>query len=256
MNMNPKNDCVIRIRNLCHQYGGTGAGAEYQLNVRGLQIAAGEFVVLTGPTGVGKSTLGRIIAGVQKPTSVDELTVVGCQLRAVNPSLRDHFLATAVGIATQSPELMSSLTVIENCELPLRLRGDRDTRKPALKMLSMVSHQEDLVQRSGVRISELSGGQKQRVALARALLKRPRLLFLDEPTSNLDEGTARRVLTAIDALRRETEMTVLMITQHPSRVDVFATRRLHINVSNGVAGIVDDSEVTTDWSPLKFALPV
>lgn len=246
---------LVRIRNLCHRYGGTGATVQYQLEVRGLQIATGDFVVLTGPTGVGKSTLGRIIAGLQTPSRAEELTVVGCPLHAASTATRDQFLANTVGIATQSPELMSSLTVVENCELPLRLGGDRETREPALQMLELVSFQSDLVQRSDARVSELSGGQKQRVALARALFKRPRLLFLDEPTSNLDAHTAQRVLTAIDTLRRETGMTVLLITQHPERLGGFETRRLHINVSNGRAEIVDDSQATTAWPASEFLMP-
>ena len=212
----------------------------FQLCIDQLDICAGSFVVLTGPTGVGKSTLGRIVVGLQQPSAVDQLTVVNYPLHDTTPQQRERFLSEAVGIATQTPELLVSLTVLENVELPLRLQGITKSRSAALEVLRSLSHERDLVNRVNARITELSGGQRQRVALARALLKVPPILFLDEPTSNLDGETAHRALAAINRLRREAGTTVLMITQHPERAAIFATRHIHIDVENGVAGIVED----------------
>lgn len=233
----PTKNSAISLSNLRHTYAAAGSPGVYELRIDQLNIALGEFVLLTGATGVGKSTLGRIVAGLQRPTSVRRLTVVDYSLHDATPRLRERFLAEAVGVATQSPLFLAALTTVENVELAGRLKGDTQTRAAALKQLAALSHQGDLVKRAYGKPSELSGGQKQRVVLARALLKTPKVLFLDEPTSNLDDATTDQALTAIDKLRREHGTTVIMITQHPQRVVHFATRQIQLRIEDGVAGL-------------------
>src|SRR5215468_8091406 len=148
-----------------------------------LRIAAGEFVALLGTSGSGKSSLLNLIAGLDRPTS-GAVIVEGKDLALLSRTeLSQHRLRT-VGMVFQSFNLIPSMTVIENVELPLRFaeveRGRRDSL--AREALERVG----LSKRLDHRPSELSGGEQQRTALARALINRPRLLLADEPTGNLD----------------------------------------------------------------------
>jgi ABC-type lipoprotein export system ATPase subunit len=174
-----------------------------------LKIERGERVALLGKSGSGKSTLLNLIGGLDRPTS-GSLTVAGKDLGKMSPTeLAQHRLAT-VGMIFQSFNLIASRTAVQNVELPMIFAGlpPSKRRQVARQSLEAVG----LGNRLTHRPSELSGGEHQRVAIARALVNRPALVLADEPTGNLDTGTAEQVLTLLSDHVREHACTLILVT--------------------------------------------
>ena len=173
------------------------AGAVHAVEEVSLEVRPGELLVITGPSGAGKTTLLNLLGGLDRPTSGrvvlgdDELSALGeDELAAVR---RDR-----LGYVFQSFGLIPVLSAAENIEVPLRLQrmapAERDTRvAEALELVGLSGH-------AAQRPYELSGGQQQRVGIARALAARPQLLLADEPTGQLDSGTAATVMDLIGEL--------------------------------------------------------
>jgi putative ABC transport system ATP-binding protein len=172
-----------------------------------LDIQRGEFVALVGRSGCGKSTLLSLAGAMDFPTSGTVL-VDG----VATTSLRDDALASLrrekVGFVFQSFQLIHTLTVFENVELPLLLAGKRNARETARKRLSWV----DLDELGARYPHQLSGGQMQRVAIARALVQSPAILLADEPTGNLDTSTGNLILELLQRLTREQNTATIMAT--------------------------------------------
>ncbi len=192
---------ALRIAGHAKAYGATPvfAGAS-------LQLAAGEFVAMLGESGVGKSTLLNCIAGLDDADSGD-IDVAGRPVRRLDEPQRARLRRETLGFVFQAFHLLPQLSVAENVELPLRLLGRPDAARVAALLADVGL--ADLGRRSP---SQLSGGQLQRVALARALVHRPALILADEPTGNLDPGTAQRVLDLLLAQVRSEGAACLLVT--------------------------------------------
>jgi putative ABC transport system ATP-binding protein len=177
------------------------------LNNLSLDVQRGEFVALVGRSGCGKSTLLSLAGAMDFPTSGTVL-VDG----VATTSLRDDALASIrrekVGFIFQSFQLIHTLTVFENVELPLLLAGKRNARETARKRLSWV----DLDELGARYPHQLSGGQMQRAAIARALVQSPAILLADEPTGNLDTSTGNLILELLQRLTREQNTATIMAT--------------------------------------------
>lgn len=173
-----------------------------------LSVAKGEIFGVIGKSGAGKSTLIRCVNLLERPTT-GEVIVDGDDLMRLNAkSLRQH--RHQIGMVFQHFNLLESLNVFHNLALPLKLMGV-ETAKIKTKVQSVL----DLVglqHKINARPAQLSGGQKQRVAIARALTTDPKILLCDEMTSSLDPDTTRSVLELIKRLRRDLDLTVMMIT--------------------------------------------
>ena len=165
-----------------------------------------------GPSGSGKSTLLNLIGGLDTPTS-GSIEVDGKRLDTLNSKALSKWRASHVGFIFQFYNLLPVLTAFRNVELPLLLTklSSSQRRQHVETALNIVS----LEDRSGHKPSELSGGQQQRVAIARALVSDPDILVCDEPTGDLDRGTASEILTLLQILNRDHNKTILMVTHDP-----------------------------------------
>jgi putative ABC transport system ATP-binding protein len=190
-----------------------------------LDIDDGDFVALMGPSGSGKTTLLNLIGGLDKPTE-GSVSVAGERIDQLSGARLAHWRAQHVGFVFQFYNLMPALSAQRNVELPLLLTrlSAAQRRKNAEIALSVVG----LADRARHKPSELSGGQAQRVAIARAVVADPTLLVCDEPTGDLDRGTADEILRLIQLLNREHGKTVVMVTHDPKAAD-YATHVMQLD---------------------------
>jgi len=176
-----------------------------------LEIRAGESVALVGPSGAGKTTLLALLAGLDRPSS-GAVWLCGEDLTALDEDGRARLRGKSVGFVFQSFHLVPSLTAIENVMLPLELAGDAQVRERAREALASVG----LERRLSHYPKQLSGGEKQRVAIARAFVRRPQVLFADEPTGNLDTASGARVADLLFGLNRQAGTTLVLVTHERS----------------------------------------
>jgi putative ABC transport system ATP-binding protein len=188
-----------------------------------LELPAGASCALLGPSGSGKSTLLALLAGLDTP-SAGEVWLGGERLGALGEDARAALRLRTVGFVFQTFELLPALTAQDNVALPLELAGARDAAARAGEMLGRVG----LGARARHYPAQLSGGEQQRVALARAFVARPRALFADEPTGNLDRATGAQVIALLLELNREHGATLLVAT-HDSALAARLDRRLHLD---------------------------
>jgi putative ABC transport system ATP-binding protein len=170
-------------------------------------IPQGAFVAVVGPSGSGKTTLLGLMAGLDTP-SHGQVLLDGDDLTAMNEDQRAKLRGQKVGFVFQSFQLISTLTAIENVQVPLELRGESGAGERARELLTRVG----LADRLDHFPTQLSGGEQQRVAIARAFANAPRILFADEPTGNLDSDTGARIVELLEALNRESNTTIILVT--------------------------------------------
>ena len=176
-------------------------------------IEAGESVAIVGSSGSGKSTLLGLLAGLDD-ASAGDVFLMGQTLSGLNEDGRAKLRGQSVGFVFQSFQLLPHLNALENVMLPLELAGigyseAKNTAQIALEQVGL-----------GARISHfpktLSGGEQQRVALARAFVKRPAILFADEPTGSLDEASGQAVIELLFELNRVNSSTLVLVTHDPA----------------------------------------
>jgi putative ABC transport system ATP-binding protein len=188
-----------------------------------LQIFAGESVAVVGASGAGKSTLLALLAGLDEPSS-GRIWLNGAELTQLDEDGRAALRARHVGFVFQSFHLLPSLTALENVMLPLELAGRKDARGAALEVLGKVG----LTERKGHYPNQLSGGEQQRVAIARAFVTRPAVLFVDEPTGNLDTATGERVIQLLFDLNAASGTTLVLVT-HDRSLAARCQRTIHLD---------------------------
>jgi putative ABC transport system ATP-binding protein len=171
------------------------------------EIPQGSFVAIVGPSGSGKTTLLGLLAGLDTPSG-GEVILDGVALTRLDEDARARLRGEKVGFVFQSFQLIPTLTAEENVQVPLELRGERGAAARARELLQRVG----LGGRLDHYPTQLSGGEQQRVAIARAFSNRPRILFADEPTGNLDGATGERIVELLEALNREDGATVVLVT--------------------------------------------
>lgn len=189
-----------------------GAGERSVLADLDLEVPQGEFLVLLGRSGSGKSTLLNLIAGLELPDS-GSVHVAGTEMGAASELERTMVRRLHLGMVFQFFHLVPTLTVEENLLLPLELARwqPRRARERAHELLAEV----ELADRAGSYPDRLSGGERQRIAVARALAHEPALILADEPTGNLDDENAARVVELLERLLRPAGRTLVFVTHQP-----------------------------------------
>jgi len=186
-------------------------------------IAAGTSVAILGASGSGKTTLLGILAGLDLP-SHGEVNLDGHKLNEFDEDGRAQLRAELVGFVFQNFQLLHGLTALENVMLPLELAQAPHPRKTADELLQRVGLGERLQHYP----NQLSGGEQQRCAIARAFATRPRCLFADEPTGNLDSETGKRIIDLLFELNSEQGTTLIMAT-HDENLSQLCDRRIRLD---------------------------
>ena len=204
--------------------------------LRGINLSVDEndFVVILGASGSGKSTLLNILSGLEKSDS-GEVLYNGENISNYTETQLTEFRRKNIGFVFQQYYLLNNLTVFQNVRVGANLANNSDCSE-ILRELGL----EDKVEKYP---NELSGGEQQRVSIARALAKKPKVLFLDEPTGALDEETGRGILEYIFKLRNELKFTMIMVT-HNENIAQIANKIVHVR-SGKVSSIEENSTPKT-----------
>ncbi|ABV09518.1 Bacitracin export ATP-binding protein BceA [Streptococcus gordonii] len=206
-------------------------GANEVLKGIDLRIERQDYLVILGASGSGKSTLLNILSGLEKPDQ-GEVLYDGANIASLSENQLTKFRKDNIAFIFQQYYLLQELTVEQNVKMGAHLAKNQDY----LPIIEAMGLKEKLHQYP----SELSGGEQQRVAIARALAKKPKVLFLDEPTGALDEATGRQILSYIAQMKKELGFTLVMVT-HNEHIAQLANTVVRVN-SGQIQGITVNEE--------------
>ena len=200
----------------------TSEGQLQILHPISFEVKAGESIAIVGASGSGKSTLLSLLAGLDQVTD-GEIFLDGEGLHNMDEEQRARLRGEKVGFIFQSFMLVQSLTALENIMLPAEIAGLEDARQRGKDILEQVG----LGHRGNHYPNQLSGGEQQRVAIARAFITRPKILFADEPTGNLDAANSDKVEQLLFQLNQESDTTLVLVTHDPELANK-CQRQLHM----------------------------
>lgn len=231
--MRSQTKAYVKLENVSKIYG-SGEVKIVAVDEISFEITKGEFVIIVGPSGAGKTTVMNILGGMDKASSgkilVDGKNIAGYSSRQLTSYRRED-----IGFVFQFYNLVPNLTALENVELALQICKDPLDARTVLEEVGLKG-------RFGNFPAQLSGGEQQRVSIARALAKNPKLLLCDEPTGALDYQTGKSILKLLQDMCRNRGMTVIVIT-HNSALTPMADRV--IRIKNGkVSSMVQNDHPT------------
>ena len=198
---------MLKVERLTKTYRTAAGGELTVLREVSFDILAGASAAIVGPSGSGKTTLLGLCAGLDRPSS-GTVGIAGESIGEMSEDARALVRNAHVGFVFQNFQLIPTLTALENVLVPVELAGDSTREPEARELLGRVG----LGERYDHYPVQLSGGEQQRVALARAFMNRPKILFCDEPTGNLDGATAAAMVELIFGLNREKGTTLVLVT--------------------------------------------
>jgi len=211
---------MIEFQHVFKSYG-RGRNILADINFR---IEPGEFIFVSGPSGAGKSTLLKLIGGLE-PASRGSISVNGRRIDQMPPRARPY-LRRAVGVILQDTHLLYDRNAMQNVMLPLTVIGLENS--VAITRSRAALEKVGLLGKEDMKPIELSGGEQQRLAIARAIVNRPSILIVDEPTANLDQDTARRIMEVFRDFNR-VGVTTLIASHDRALMASYATRTLRID---------------------------
>ncbi len=221
---------ILSVRDLTKTY---HSGEQTLTVLHGVTFSLneGDTCAIVGPSGSGKTTLLGLCAGLDRQTS-GTVSLCGITIDRLSEDERAKVRNQFVGFIFQNFQLIPTLTALENVLVPLELRGERVNEKDAIELLARVG----LEKRLHHYPTQLSGGEQQRVAIARSFINRPKILFADEPTGNLDGETSKKIESLLFELNREAKTTLVLVTHN---VELAQKTERIICLKNGI--VVSDT---------------
>jgi putative ABC transport system ATP-binding protein len=217
-------EAVLHSQSLSRTYRSGGRDLTVLKDIT-FSLEPGGFLAILGPSGSGKTTLLGLLAGLDRP-SAGSVYLDGQELGSLTEDERARLRGEKIGFVFQAFQLIPTLTAQENIQVPLELRGDARASARARELLERVG----LSGRGHHYPAQLSGGEQQRVALARGFSSRPRVLFADEPTGNLDAATGATIINLMVELNRDLGTTLVLVTHD---LDLAARARRTIRLADG-----------------------
>ena len=217
-------EAVLHSQSLSRTYRSGGRDLTVLKDIT-FSLEPGGFLAILGPSGSGKTTLLGLLAGLDRP-SAGSVYLDGQELGALSEDERARLRGEKIGFVFQAFQLIPTLTAQENIQVPLELRGDAHAAPRARELLERVG----LGGRGHHYPAQLSGGEQQRVALARGFSSRPKVLFADEPTGNLDAATGATIIDLMVELNRDLGTTLVLVTHD---LDLAARARRTIRLADG-----------------------
>lgn len=221
---------MIKVNDIIKSYGNGESRLQVLQGIH-LEINDGDFVVILGASGSGKSTLLHVISGLERPDS-GEVFYDGTDITVLSDNELTEFRKENIGFIFQQYYLLPNMDVDRNVKMGADLAGNKNYRE----VIKAVGLGEKLHKYP----SELSGGEQQRISVARALAKKPRVLFLDEPTGALDEQTGRQVLDYIYRLKNKYGFTMVMVTHN---LNIAEMAKTVIKMNSGKISDIYQNEV-------------
>jgi ABC-type lipoprotein export system ATPase subunit len=216
---------MIELRNIVKTYTIAKGITVEAVGGVSLKVERGEFIVITGRSGSGKTSILNLIAGLTRPTQ-GKVFLDGVNLWSLTDDKQSAMRNRKFGFVFQFPSLLPSLSALENVILPTIFGGrysGADARARAVHLLKQVNLDDKLSSYP----RQLSAGQQQRVVVARALMLKPEIILADEPTSDLDEETEQEIMGLLREIHRTTGATILMVT-HSNALTAFGTRSIEM----------------------------
>jgi putative ABC transport system ATP-binding protein len=217
-------EAVLHSQSLSRTYRSGGRDLTVLKDIT-FSLEPGGFLAILGPSGSGKTTLLGLLAGLDRP-SAGSVYLDGQELGSLTEDERARLRGEKIGFVFQAFQLIPTLTAQENIQVPLELRGDAYAVPRARELLERVG----LGGRGHHYPAQLSGGEQQRVALARGFSSRPKVLFADEPTGNLDAATGATIIDLMVELNRDLGTTLMLVTHD---LDLAARARRTIRLADG-----------------------
>lgn len=240
---------MIRVEKLRKVYK-VGGEKVVALDNVSVEIEKGEFCCIVGTSGSGKSTLLNMLAGLEKPTK-GKVKINGQLVNKMTEKELAVFRQNNIGFIFQSYNLMPTMTAVENVAFPLMFKGvpQKTREKRARKILAEMG----LGSRMNHKPREMSGGQQQRVGIARAFVSKPKVIFADEPTGNLDSATTEQVMKMLLDISQKNDITFVMVTHDPElakmarRVITLKDGRVISDTRDGVSLLEEDEKIAESF---------
>jgi putative ABC transport system ATP-binding protein len=219
---------VIEIKNVTKTYGKKQAIFTALDNIN-FTIPDGASVAIVGKSGSGKSTLMHVMSGLDRPNT-GEVVIDGQDILTLNSRRIDQFRAHSIGFIFQAFFVQANDSCYQNVALPLEIAGVPLNERR--RLVEAALEEVELMEKINSKAGSLSGGQKQRLAIARAIVNKPKILFADEPTGNLDSATGERIEDLLFSLNRSRGTTLVIVTHDE---DLAARCEYRLNVKDGRA---------------------